>query len=314
MWIETATRGEWEEFESRYAANREEWLLVNGDHPEAEAVREKPDSTRDIWPRGYRDCFGFRDADARCPRLGRMIRHVEFERLHNFRDLGGYPTADGGRTRWRALYRSDSLGKLRTDGDLQRFQDLGIHTVVDLRYPWEIEKAGRVPDLGGLRYVNLSIEHQPYDQGSLGTDFDPWRFLADRYLEVAKDGVKEIREVLDVIADPESGPTVFHCASGKDRTGLIALLVLSLAGVPEASVVEDFALTELATERLIADWKAFYPGRELKWPAYARAPEEPMILFLADLKAQYGSVEGYAASELGVGDDLVQALRTKLLD
>jgi protein-tyrosine phosphatase len=243
-----------------------------------------------------------------------MTRHVEFQRLHNFRDLGGYPTDDGGATKWGVLYRSDNLRKLTESADLERFHALDIRTVVDLRYPWEIEQAGRVPDFPGLRYFNLSIEHQPYDQGALGNDFDPWRFLADRYMDVAQDGVKEIREVLDVIADTGSGTTVFHCASGKDRTGVIAMLVLSLIGVPEETVADDFSLTELATERLIADWKAFYPDREIKWAAYARAPKEPMELFITDLKSRYGSVEGYAEQELGVDDGLVAALKAKLVD
>lgn len=242
-----------------------------------------------------------------------MTRHVDFQRLHNFRDLGGYPTADGA-TKWGVLYRSDNLRKLSEAADLERFRGLDVRTVIDLRYPWEIEQAGRVPDFPGLRYVNLSIEHQPYDQGALGNDFDPWRFLADRYMEVAQDGVKEIRGVLDVIADPESGTTVFHCASGKDRTGIIAMLVLSLLGVSEDDVVADFALTELASARLIADWKAFYPGREITWSAYARAPKEPMELFIADLTSRYGSIEGYAHQELGVDDSLVAALKAKLVD
>jgi protein-tyrosine phosphatase len=243
-----------------------------------------------------------------------MARHVEFQRLHNFRDLGGYPAGDGGATKWGVLYRSDNLRKLSEPADLERFLGLDVHTVIDLRYPWEIEQAGRVPDFPELRYVNLSIEHQPYDQGALGNDFDPWRFLADRYMEVAQDGAKEISEVLDVIADPGSGTTVFHCASGKDRTGLIAMLVLSLIGVSEENVLEDFSLTELATQRLIADWKAFYPDREIKWSAYARAPKEPMELFIADLKSRYGSVESYAEQVLGVDADLIAALKAKLVD
>ena len=243
-----------------------------------------------------------------------MIRHVDFQRLHNFRDLGGYPAEDGGTTKWGVLYRSDNLGKLREPADLERFAGLGVRTVIDLRYPWEIAKAGRVPDAPGLRYFNSSIEHQPYDQASLGADFDPWRFLADRYMEVAQDGVKEIREVLEVIADKESGTTVFHCASGKDRTGIIAMLALTLVGVPEETVLDDFSLTELATQRLIADWKAFYPDRQLNWPAYARAPKEPMALFIADLKDRYGSVRGYVEQELGGDDGLVAALRARLVD
>jgi protein-tyrosine phosphatase len=243
-----------------------------------------------------------------------MTRHVEFQRLHNFRDLGGYPARDGGATKWGVLYRSDNLRKLSESADVERFLELDVRTVVDLRYPWEIGQAGRVPDFPGLRYVNLSIEHQPYDQGALGDDFDPWRFLADRYMEVAQDGVKEIRGVLEVIADPESGTTVFHCASGKDRTGIIAMLVLSLIGVSEENVLDDFSLTELATQRLIADWRAFYPDREITWSAYARAPKEPMELFMADLKSRYGSIEGYAEKELGVDAGLVTALKAKLID
>jgi protein-tyrosine phosphatase len=243
-----------------------------------------------------------------------MTRHVEFQRLHNFRDLGGYSAVGGDVTKWGVLYRSDNLGKLREPADVERFAGLGVHTVIDLRYPWEIERAGRVPDSPGLRYFNLSIEHQPYDQASLGSDFDPWRFLADRYMEVAQDGAAEIREVLDVIADPASGTTVFHCASGKDRTGLVAMLVLTLIGIPEEMVIEDFSLTDLASERLIADWRAFYPDRVLTWPAYARAPKEPMELFIADLKSRYGSVPRYAEKELGVDDDLVAALKARLVD
>jgi len=109
-----------------------------------------------------------------------MTRHVEFQRLHNFRDLGGYATANGGATKWGVLFRSDNLRKLSESADVERFRALDVRTVIDLRYPWEIEQSGRVPEFPGLRYVNLSIEHQPYDQGALGDDFDPWRFLADR--------------------------------------------------------------------------------------------------------------------------------------
>ncbi|MEU9011895.1 tyrosine-protein phosphatase [Streptomyces sp. NPDC048479] len=242
-----------------------------------------------------------------------MIRHIPFERLHNFRDLGGYSTADGHTVRWGRLYRSDSLAKL--DGaDLDRFLALEVRTVIDLRYPWEIEARGRVPDREGLGYVNLSVEHRPYDQATIDPGVDPWRFLADRYAEVALDGAKELRQALEVIASNTSGPLVFHCASGKDRTGLLAALVLALVGVAEDDIAADFALTELATDRLIADWRAAHPERTLTWPGYGRAPEEIMRLFLADLSATYGSVYGYAVRHLGVDDHLIERLRTRLLE
>lgn len=240
-----------------------------------------------------------------------MSRHIAFERLHNFRDLGGYRAAGGRTVRWGRLYRSDSLGKLR-GADRDRFHALGVRTVIDLRYPWEVTRSGRVPDLDGLTYHNLSIEHRPYDQAGQDPDVDPARFLADRYLEVAQDGVTELRRALEVIAD-DTAPLVFHCHSGKDRTGLLAMLVLTLLGVHEDDVVGDFALTGLATARLVAEWHADHPDLTLRWPAYGHAPAEVMRLFLAELSNRYGSVRGYAAQHLGADDDLVTALRARLL-
>ncbi|MFI0737538.1 tyrosine-protein phosphatase [Streptomyces sp. NPDC021100] len=242
-----------------------------------------------------------------------MDRHLTFERLHNFRDLGGYPTRDGAVVRWGRLYRSDSLGKL-AGADLERFLELGVGTVIDLRYPWEIDAAGRAPEHPSYTWHNLSIEHRPYDQAALGPDVAPGPYLAERYLEVAHDGAAELRRALDVIAEPGEGAVVFHCASGKDRTGLLAALLLILLGVEEADAVEDFTLTARATERLVADWRAGHPGRELTWPGYGTAPADVMRLSLDGLARRHGSVHAYAAGVLGVDDALVTALRRRLLE
>ncbi|MFJ2780797.1 tyrosine-protein phosphatase [Kitasatospora sp. NPDC087315] len=241
-----------------------------------------------------------------------MTRHIVFDQLHNFRDLGGYSASDGRSVRWGRLYRADSLGRLGSPADLERFRALGVRTVIDLRYPWETARTGRVPELDGLSYHNLSIEHRPYDQAEIDPALDPWRYLADRFAEVAEDGGAEIRRVLELIAGADE-PLVFHCASGKDRTGLIAALVLSLLGVSEDDIAADFALTELATPRLVARWHAANPGRELRWPGFGRAPETVIRLALADLTAAHGSVHAYVTDTLGLGDDLIGELRARLL-
>ncbi|MFE6871137.1 tyrosine-protein phosphatase [Kitasatospora sp. NPDC057692] len=241
-----------------------------------------------------------------------MTRHLEFEGPYNFRDLGGYPAAGGQKVRWGLLYRSSSLGRLGSAADLERFRALDIGTVIDLRYPWEIERRGRIPELDGVAYHNLSIEHRPYDQAEIDPGLDPWRYLADRFAEVAEDGAAEIRTVLELIAGAER-PVVFHCAAGKDRTGLVAALVLTLLGVGEDDVAADFALTELVTSRLVADWRAANPGRTLRWPAFGRAPEEVIRLALADLVASHGSVHAYATGKLGLDEALIGRLRARLL-
>ncbi|POX43818.1 protein tyrosine phosphatase [Streptomyces sp. Ru71] len=248
-----------------------------------------------------------------------MDRHIPFDALHNFRDLGDYPTPDGThRVRPGRLYRSDSLGKL-TEGtrDWDRFLSLGIGTVIDLRYPWEIERSGRVPEHPSLTYHNLSIEHRPYDQAALTADIDPGPYLAERFMEVAQDGVKEIRAALETIAESARSdtPVVFHCASGKDRTGEIAALVLALLGIDEETIVEDFTLTELATEALLANWRTRNNGATPTWPGWGRAPAAVMRLFLTALKERHGSVEAYVAQSLGLDAEALSAtLREALLE
>jgi protein-tyrosine phosphatase len=239
-----------------------------------------------------------------------VTRHVEFDRLHNFRDLGGYVGAGGRTVRWGRLYRSDSLAKL--DGaDWKRFQALGVRTVIDLRYPWEIALAGRVPDSDALTYVNLSIEHRTYDQPSLGPDVEPVAFLGDRFAEVLDDGVVEVGQALQLIAAADD-PLVFHCASGKDRTGIVAALVLALLGVSDDDIVADFALTERARERLVADWVRGHPESTITWPAYGQAPPALMVRFLADLRSRFGSVEAYVEGA-GVDGKVVRTLQRSLL-
>ncbi|WP_042371278.1 tyrosine-protein phosphatase [Streptacidiphilus neutrinimicus] len=240
-------------------------------------------------------------------------RHITFEALHNFRDLGGYRAADGRPLRWGRLYRSDSLGKLTSEADLSAFAALGVRTVIDLRHGFEIEARGRVPERTGVTWHHLSIEHRPYDQATLGPEVKAGPYLAERFREVAEDGVAEIRQALEVIADQDSGPLVFHCASGKDRTGQLAATVLALLGVDEADIVADFALTDRVRALLRASHVANH-GSEPTWPDYGAAPAEVMERFLAAITADYGSVRGYAEQRLGVDDALVGRLRDVLLE
>lgn len=244
-----------------------------------------------------------------------MDRHIPFDTLHNFRDLGGYRTADGLRVRPGRLYRADSLGKLTKDTpDWNRFLSLSVGTVIDLRHPWEADTRGRVPADPSFTYHNLSIEHRPYDQAALTPDVDPGPYLAERYLEVAEDGTKEIATALELIARAQ-GPLAFHCASGKDRTGQLAALVLSLLNIPDETIIFDFTLTELATPALLSDWRARHEGRSPTWPAFGRAPASVMRLFLKSLRARHGSVESYVTQALGLNAAALSAsLRAHLLE
>lgn len=246
-----------------------------------------------------------------------MDRHIPFATLHNFRDLGGYTTSDGHSIRPGRLYRADSLGKL-SEGtpDWTRFLSLGIRTVIDLRHPWEAEDHGRIPAHPSFTYHNLSIEHRPYNQATLTPDIDPGPYLAERYTEVAEDGTKEIRRALELMAQAaeSNAPLVFHCASGKDRTGQLAALVLDLLAIPTPTIVEDYTLTELAAPALLADWTT-RNGHPPAWPSFGQAPASAMRLFLASLTNRYGSIKGYVTEALDLdAEALSTTFRTNLLE
>ncbi|TMS00449.1 tyrosine-protein phosphatase [Nonomuraea basaltis] len=240
-----------------------------------------------------------------------MIRHIEFSNLCNFRDVGGYATRDGRTVQWQRLYRADSLGWL-AGADLTTFRALRVRTVIDLRHPAEVEKSGRVPEAEGQRYHNLPIEGRRWDTAVYTEELGVGRYLADRYLEVAEDGVENIKTALERIAKADNAPVVIHCAAGKDRTGILTALILSLAGVSEDDIVADYALTGLATDRFIADWRRRHPDAPM-WPGFGLAPAEAMRFFLADLALRHGSVEQYVTQILQVTPATIGELRDHLL-
>jgi protein-tyrosine phosphatase len=243
-------------------------------------------------------------------------RNLGFSAAYNFRDVGGYPGLDGRTVRWRRLFRSDALHRLDTASfaaESEAFVQLGIRTVVDLRRPHEIEKYGRIAERYGLDYHNPVIQHVDWEQVGGPDDMRQERWLADRYLNFAEDGREGLLGALRVIADPERAPVVVHCMAGKDRTGTVCALTLSLLGVSDQDIATDYALTTSAMEPLVRYLLAKHPedvhGNEHMFDS----PPGAMLLFLDDLRALHGSVEGFVR-EIGLTDAEIASMRAHLLD
>jgi protein-tyrosine phosphatase len=239
-----------------------------------------------------------------------MQREFRFSRTFNFRDVGGYPTADGRTVRWRRLFRSDTLSPLTTD-DQQQLLDLGVRTVVDLRQAHEIAEDGRVPDLDGLTYHNPAPRYPeweltPYEEGD-----DPVRYLADRYRDMAEHGASRLAEAIGVLADETAAPAVMHCRAGKDRTGVVCALTLALLGVADDDIDHDYTRSTVGTEAYVA-WQRRNGQPDLVMRPHWRSHPGTMLMFLSELRERHGSVERYLAGN-GLARDHVTALRTHLL-
>jgi protein tyrosine/serine phosphatase len=238
---------------------------------------------------------------------------LSFATVFNFRDLGGLPGAGGRSVQYGRLYRSDSLHRL-TDEEGEKLTALGVRTVLDLRRPNEIARDGRIPELPGLEYYNLHPVHREWNPGLYDERAGAHRYLADRYLDMAEEGIEGFGAALRLIADAERAPLIMHCFAGKDRTGVLAALVLALLGVDNADIATDYAASAAARGPLGAQVRRDHAGLAPEPPAHFLAcPPLAMRIFLGELAERYGSVVGYARAA-GAGELHIEALRAHLLD
>jgi protein-tyrosine phosphatase len=178
-------------------------------------------------------------------------RRLAFEGATNFRDLGGYPARGGRRTRWRRLFRADSLSDL-TLADLERLAELGLRGIVDFRTEGERTlKPNKLPADARIRLLELGFlpagTLEMLDEvraGSIKTH-ELERRVASQYRRYGVDHVQEYREALDFALEAENYPLLMHCTSGKDRTGFASAMLLLAVGVPRDVVVQDYSLTNL---------------------------------------------------------------------
>jgi protein-tyrosine phosphatase len=176
-------------------------------------------------------------------------RRIPFEGAVNFRDLGGYPTGKGRRTRWKRAYRADNLAGL-TEADLVRLEALGLRTLIDFRLPMERRiSPDRLPPGAPIRTVELgfipagTIEMLALVKAGTITQSEVERRVIAQYRLLCVDHVEEYRQTFAIAADADNYPLLIHCTSGKDRTGFAVALLLIALGAPREIVLEDYDLT-----------------------------------------------------------------------
>lgn len=158
---------------------------------------------------------------------------LDWEGCLNGRDVGGLPSVDGPPVRFGALFRSDSHSRL-TAGGAAAVRALGISRVLDLRW---VREAGEEPSpfVDDPVYRNVPLIAEPAEQGTT---------MPDAYRSMVDENQRQITGVFVRLGDAPPGPLAVHCSAGRDRTGVLVALALSVAGVPRAAIAADYALTD----------------------------------------------------------------------
>lgn len=246
-------------------------------------------------------------------------RHLKLQRVYNTRDLGGYSNEDGGTTRFGVFLRSDAPCELPEE-DVQALLDYGVTASMDLRS--DGERASRPSSLrDSTTYYEKPLFAQAAILGakSAHSPDDTW---LERYIDMAESSQAWAVEALRIAAGNE-GCLLFHCTTGKDRTGLLSCYLLSIAGVSREDIAADYCISELflgpVYQRMIQGkmnldkTKSLPPISKEKLEAFFRTPAEAMLGLIDYLTEKYGSVVGYLL-QAGVPEETISAIREKLVE
>lgn len=236
------------------------------------------------------------------------IRRLPLQGAANVRDLGGYP-CEGGSTRWGIFLRSDSPADL-TDADCGTLAAYGVTTAVDLRGDDERRDAPSALE-GKAEFAAHSVTlcdnlHAVDFQGELPGS------MAGLYTWLLDESAGLLAEAVQLLAGAE-GAALFHCAAGKDRTGVVAMLLLKLAGVADTDVVADYSLTEIYMREIVENKTQELHRRGIDVPGHVfRSAPKSMRHTLYYLAKNYGTAEDYLrGAGVPLGD--LKAIRAKFI-
>lgn len=236
-------------------------------------------------------------------------RRLPLEGAFNVRDLGGYPAMDGRMTQPGRVFRADGLHKL-TAADQQYLLEQGIGKIVDLRHEHELLKLRNVfADSSRLTYHNVSLVNPAT---ATGPDIHS---LGEMYIDMLDHAQAPLLQVFELLAERMEEKVLFHCAAGKDRTGVTAALLLDLAGVPHEYIIADYALTAECIAPILPELLKDKP-EAVPYEAYVKfMGSDPlnMEMMLEHLDKLYGGAEKYL-SLIGLSGEQIAALKGKLLN
>ena len=231
-------------------------------------------------------------------------RHYIFENSWNIRDLGGYTAVTGEKTRPYKFIRGTGSGSLSLVDKELLYND-GIRVIIDLRLPYETDKvAHSLKGYRDIRYYNVDlIQHLWPKLDGVYND------LSDLYVDVIENCQHRFFQVFEIILQNDSDGIYFSCTAGKDRTGLIAMMLLLLAGVEHSEIVANYAesfknnlpMMERGEKPTPKQLKFFYSE-----PDYIKRA-------IALIEEKYLGIHGYLKT-IGLSDHQIERLTSLIID
>jgi protein-tyrosine phosphatase len=239
-------------------------------------------------------------------------RHLDLQGASNFRDLGGYRTADGRIVRWRQLFRSNHLGHL-TEADIAIVRGLNVRSAFDFR--GVEERAAAVCGLAEIEVHSLPIEptvvaalRAKLAAGSLSAA-DALEVMRWSYRDYVRQNTQRFRALFAHLLD-DRAPLVIHCTAGKDRTGFACALVLHALGVPDDLIGQDYLLTNRFYRR---DTSSASDLPDDVRQAISCVEASFLAAAYDAIRADYGGLETYLREGLALGDHERTALQARYL-
>lgn len=235
----------------------------------------------------------------------------------NIRDLGGYRTVDGHLTQWRRVLRGDSPHLLSDEGN-EALRQAGLRSLIDLRSDNELHhEPNPFKDSAQVAYHPLPLfdDLAPTMSGIKARDLGTNDLLYEFYLQALGEKAEAVRNVLTTIAEAPEGTVMFHCTVGKDRTGIIAALLLGAADVERGDIIADYAMTQTQisplVERLLEQTRK-HGGDVATHARFLRCEAPTMEATLDHILTRHGSIKGYL-SDIGLKLGEINALKDRLL-
>lgn len=261
-------------------------------------------------------------------RLRMAERVIPMDSLINFRDLGGYLTADGRRTKWGKLLRSAAHDTI-TDRDVAFLQKMGLKTVVDYRSSFEeVDHPDR--EIDGVQYQHLRPFESPNATNILDTSQFSMRTAEDaiamltgtnRLLANNENCNQVYRQLVLLALDETQVPMVQHCTAGKDRVGAGAATLLLALGVPRETIVADYLLSNdnrLSASKLgtgvTSQGTQISPEQLKLFEVLAKVRAEYLEAFFDEIDTLWGGTAGYLHQALGLTDEQLAKLQELYLE